>query len=90
MPLIDKMRKYSDFTLKYSSGMKESKLREAIDEMEQITSITPLHAPSTLVMTRLWLTDKNYHQATLLAKTALTEYGKLNLYKHDHRKSEHD
>lgn len=84
------MREYSDFTLKYSSGMKESKLREAIDEMEQITSITPLHAPSTLVMTRLWLTDKNYHQATILAKTALTEYGKLNLYKHDDRKSEHD
>lgn len=90
VPLIDKMREYSDFTQKYSSGMKESKLREAIDEMEQITSITPLHAPSTLVMTRLWLTDKNYHQATILAKTALTEYGKLNLYKHDDRKTEHD
>lgn len=90
VPLIDKTRKYNDFSRKYNTGMKERELKEAMDEIEQITSVTPLHAPTTIAMTRLWLTDKNYHQATILAKTALKEYGSLNLYKHDKKNSGHD
>lgn len=89
-PLIEKTRKYSDFGKRYSSGMKAATLREAIKDIGQITVLTPLHAASTIAMTRLWLSDKNYHQATILAKTALKEYGKLNLYRHDGKKTGHD
>ena len=70
--------------------MKAATLREAIKDIGQITVLTPLHAASTIAMTRLWLSDKNYHQATILAKTALKEYGKLNLYRHDGKKTGHD